>query len=41
MVFALEEANGVIVGGTSGGNIIAADLMTGEVLFGYGVMKKG
>lgn len=41
MVFAVEEANGVILGGTAGGNIVGADLQTGEILYGYGVMKKG
>lgn len=41
MVFAVEEAHGVILGGTANGNIVAADLISGEVLYGYGVMKKG
>jgi len=29
------------VAATSGGNIVASDLNTGEILYGYGVMKKG
>lgn len=26
---------------TSGGNIVAVDSKTGDILYGYGVMKKG
>ena len=41
MVFALEEAYGVLVAGSGKGNVLAFDLSTGESLYGYGVMKKG
>lgn len=41
MAFALEYANGVIVAATSSGNIVASDVNSGEILYGYGVMKKG
>lgn len=41
MAFALEYANGVIVAATSGGNVVACDAGSGEILYGYGVMKKG
>ena len=41
MAFAIEQAHGTVVVGTSGGNIVATDLQTGKILYGYGVMKKG
>ena len=41
MGFALEYAHGVIFVATSGGNIISIDAKNGDILYGYGVMKKG
>jgi WD40 repeat protein len=41
MAFVLEYAPGVIIAGTSGGNIVASDINKGDILYGYGVMKKG
>lgn len=41
MAFALEYSNGALISATSGGNIVAVDVKTGEILYGYGVMKKG
>jgi hypothetical protein len=41
MAFALEYAYGVVIAATSGGNIVASDINSGEILYGYGVMKKG
>jgi hypothetical protein len=41
MAFVLEYAHGVVMAGTSGGNIVAVDISSGDILYGYGVMKKG
>jgi outer membrane protein assembly factor BamB len=41
MAFALEYAHGVVIAATSSGNIVAVDINSGEILYGYGVMKKG
>lgn len=41
MVFYVEEVFDTIVASTAKGNILAYDLHTGEVLYGYGAMKKG
>lgn len=41
MAFAIQEAEGVIVAATGKGNIVATDINSGEILYGYGVMKKG
>lgn len=41
MGFAIEEGKGVIFIGTSGGNVVAIDEKNGDILYGYGVMKKG
>lgn len=41
MAFALEFANGVIFSATSGGNVVATDINSGDILYGYGTMKKG
>lgn len=41
MAFALEYAHGVILAATSGGAVVACDVNSGEILYGYGAMKKG
>ena len=41
MAFAIQQAHGTVVVGTFGGNIVATDLQTGKILYGYGVLKEG
>lgn len=37
----MESAGDIVVTATSGGNIVSVDTNSGQILFGYGVMKKG